>query len=135
MKPRLLNCLTICLFLAACSPVKDGALGRLHRYDANEYVLTVGLLHSARNIGSHCSQPEHALRLFQDLENKVDFFVTYTEGRPYNKRTTTLATDLRSMVVDTRNRSSMSEFFCQERSKNIVKAAEILRSAAGEKPE
>lgn len=130
-----LSAVVVCVVLTACAPVKDGALGRFHRYDANEYTLTVGILHAARSIESQCGATGGAKHMFENLKDRVGFFLTYAEGRPHNNRTVGLATDLRDMIADTANRNEMSEFFCQERAKNIVRASEILRSASGEKPE
>ena len=120
---------------AACTPVKDGALGQVHRYDTTEYNQTVQILYSAGRIGQHCSVSDQLSRSLQDLEDQVIFFKIYAEGRPYNSRTVSLASDLQKLITDTRARSEMSEFFCQERIKNIVRASEILRFASGEKPE
>ncbi len=135
MNPRNLSILAACLALTACGSLRDGALGRFHKYDANEYVLAVGIVVSARGVEKHCSNMATALSAVGEVGTKTDFFVAYVEGRPHNKRTLTMAQDLRAMVRDTEDKTTMSEFFCRERAKNIIKAAELLRTSSGEKPE
>lgn len=135
MNLRNLSLIIILTCTAACAPVRDGALGRFHRYDTTEYRQTVEILHSVQKIDQYCSSPDTLSQELQRLDDRVTFFKIYAEGRPYNSRTVSLVSDLQSLVTDTRARTQMSEFFCQERIRNIVRAAEILRSASGEKPE
>ena len=135
MRSKSLSTIAACLVLAGCGSLKDGALGRFHKYDANEYILTVEIVASARGVEKNCGDSATALTSVAEVRTKTDFLLIYAEGRPYNKSTLTMAQDLRSMIADTENKTAMSEFFCRERAKNIVKAAELLRSSSGEKPE
>lgn len=135
MNPRNLSIVAACVALTACGSLKDGALGRFHKYDANEYALAVGILVSTRELEKNCSNLATALSAVGEMSTKTDLFVTYLEGRPHNKRTLTMAQDLRAMIRDTEDKTTVSEFFCRERAKNMVKAAELLRTSSGEKPE
>lgn len=132
---KLLVTAIVTLNLVGCASLVDGVLGRYHNYDAHEYKLTVQVLHDARQLESVCADFDTVRGKLQDLSKQTKFMVTYTEGRRYNRRTHDMALALDRMVTDTAARDRMSTIFCRERSKNIVKAAEILRAASGEKPE
>jgi hypothetical protein len=121
--------------LTGCSTLIDGITGKYHNYDAVEYNLAVDLVVRSRGIEPRCSDAVVAKKEVQELGQRVDYFLAYTEGRPYNKRTNELAKKIKDMVTDTEKRDAMSPFFCRERAKNIVKAAEILRGSSGEKRE
>ena len=123
------------VMLTGCSTLVDGVLGKYHNYDAVEYNLSVDLVVRSRGIEPRCSDTASAKKEIHDLGQRVDYFVAYTEGRQYNKRTNELAKKMKDMVIDTEKRDIMSPFFCRERAKNIVKAAEIIRSSSGEKRE
>lgn len=135
MNLRNLSIILVCSTLVACSSLRDGVLGRFHKYDANEYALATGIVAESRSMDQTCGNLATAVSKAHDLGTKTDFFILYVEGRPYNKRTVTLARDLRTMLQDTEDRTEMSEFFCRERAKNIVKAAELIRTHSGGKPE
>jgi hypothetical protein len=120
------------LLFTGCASLVDGLLGRYHKYDSTEYTLAVDLVHHARALESKC--PNIQLEV-KDLRQRTSYFITYVEGRRYNKHTVDLGKSLDQILKDTESRNNMSPFFCRERSKNIVKATEVLRSTAGRKPE
>lgn len=132
---KLLISALVILTLAGCASIVDGVLGRYHNYDAHEYTLTVQMLHEARQLESACVDTDAVRNRLQELAKQTKFMITYTEGRKYNRRTHDMVLALDRMVTDTAARERMSLIFCRERSKNIVRAAEILRTASGEKPE
>lgn len=135
MNLRNLSVVLLCTTLVACSGLRDGVLGKLHKYDANEYALAAGIVAESRGMTQACGNLATAVSMARDIGAKTDFFIVYVEGRPYNSKTIALARDLRTMLTDTEDRTEMSEFFCRERAKNIVKAAELIRTHSGGKPE
>jgi len=128
----------IALTLTGCATsnsLLDGLLGRYHNYDPIEYAQTVNLVIDARSLEPACTDPETYRYHLSVLQTATQDLRAYAEGRPYNQRTVTLANSMDKLIADTASKDTMSAFFCRERSKNIVKAAEILRTASGEKPE
>jgi hypothetical protein len=121
--------------LTGCATLRDGLLGNYHLYDPLEYHMTVDLVIQARDIEKHCGNVADVKAHLVDMTNNVNYFMAYLEGRPHNARTMAMNQELKTMVLDTARRDSMSQFFCRERSKNIVQAAEILRSHSGGKKE
>lgn len=120
---------------ATSNTLIDGLLGRYHNYDAVEYQHTVNLVMQARGLEPSCAERDvMQYRLFS-LDNLADQLRAHAEGRPYNGRMVALTDTLIKMIQDTAKKSDMSEFFCQQRSRNIVKAAETIRTLSGEKPE
>lgn len=120
---------------ATSNTLIDGLLGRYHNYDAIEYAQTVNLVMNARTLEAACAEPDLYQYRLSNINNGARELRTYAEGRPYNSRTVELTDRLAKLVADTANKDGMSAFFCRERSKNIVKATEILRASSGEKPE
>lgn len=135
MNPRNLSIVLICSALVGCASFRDGVLGKFHKYDPNEYALATGLVVESRGMHNSCGNLATVVSKAHDIGAKADFFIAYVEGRPNNNKTVALARDLRSMLTDTEDRTEMSEFFCKERVKNIVKAAELIRTHSGGKPE
>jgi hypothetical protein len=125
----------IFVVLTGCSTLIDGIMGNYHNYDPIEYDRAVAQLVTARGLEAKCSTPGDYKATITHMASQLKYHQAYLEGRPYNKRTLELNGKLLSMVEDTAKRETMSAFFCKERSKNIVKAAEILRSSSGEKRE
>jgi 1-aminocyclopropane-1-carboxylate deaminase/D-cysteine desulfhydrase-like pyridoxal-dependent ACC family enzyme len=121
--------------LTGCTSTADGLLGRFHRFDSTEYAMTVDLVAEARSMTPQCENFAQAVESARNIARKADRLALYVGGRPYNSRTTELTKSLRDLATDTQYRDTMSEFFCRERSKNIIKAAEILMKHTGEKPE
>lgn len=127
----------IALTMTGCATTTllDGLLGRYHNYDPVEYAKTVDVVIKARVLEPTCSDQISFRQQLAELDQSVQELRAYAEGRPYNTRTVTLADAVSNIVKDTKSKEQISQFFCRERSKNIVKAAEILRTASGEKPE
>jgi hypothetical protein len=123
------------VFLAGCSTLKDGLFGNYHLYDPLEYHMTVDLVVKARDIEPRCSDTALLRGHLTDMANNVNYFMVYLEGRPYNSRTQAMTQELKTMVLDTARRETISVFFCRERSKNIVQATELLRAHSGGKKE
>jgi hypothetical protein len=123
------------VLLTGCSTLIDGIMGNYHNYDAVEYNHAVKQVVFARGLESKCSTPDAYKMMLDQMSHHLKYNQAYLEGRPYNKKTLELNNKLLGMVEDTAKRETMSAFFCKERSKNIVKAAEILRSSSGEKRE
>ena len=113
----------------------DGLLGRYHNYDPVEYGQTVHLVQEARTLESACEDRDLLQYKLYSMDNTVDQLRAYTEGRPYNNRLTELSDTLIGMIQDTVKKTEMSQFFCRQRAKNIVRAAETIRTLSGEKPE
>ena len=113
----------------------DGLLGRYHNYDPVEYGQTVHLVQQARTLESACEDRDLLQYKLYSMDNTVDQLRAYTEGRPYNNRLTELSETLIGMIQDTVKKTEMSQFFCRQRAKNIVRAAETIRTLSGEKPE
>jgi hypothetical protein len=124
--------IAVAVALTGCASLVDGLLGRYHKYDSNEYALTVDLVYRARALEKQCPSIQKDVA---DLKQRTEYFITYDEGRRYNKRTLELGESVLKILKDTESRTNMSAFFCKERSKNIVRATEILRDTAGRKPE
>lgn len=120
---------------ATSNTLLDGLLGRYHNYDPVEYGQTVHLVQQARNLETACEDRNMLQYRLYSLDNTVDQLRVYAEGRPYNGRLTELSDTLIGMIQDTVKKKEMSEFFCRQRSRNIVKAAETIRTLSGEKPE
>lgn len=128
----------VALTLTGCATSNtliDGLLGRYHNYDAVEYQHTVHLVMLARGIEQSCTDRDVLQYRLYSLDNTADQLRAHAEGRPYNGRMVQLTDTLIGMIQDTANKKQMSEFFCRQRSKNIVKAAETIRTMSGEKPE
>lgn len=123
------------ILLTGCSTLVDGIMGNYHNYDPVEYNQTVNQVVLSRSLESKCDQASEFQAVLQQMTLHLRYSQAYLEGRPYNKRTLELNRELLKMVEDTAKREKMSVFFCRERSKNIVKAAEILRDSSGEKRE
>ena len=123
------------VLLTGCSTFIDGIMGNYHNYDPIEYNTAVRQVMTARTLEGQCDRPESYKVSLDHMLHQLRYNQAYLEGRPYNKRTLELNGKLLSIVEDTAKRDKMSAFFCKERSKNIVKAAEILRSSSGEKRE
>ena len=113
----------------------DGLLGRYHNYDPVEYGQTVHLVQEARTLESACEDRDLLQYKMYRMDNTVDQLRAYTEGRPYNNRLTELSDTLIGMIQDTVKKTEMSQFFCRQRAKNIVRAAETIRTLSGDKPE
>ena len=113
----------------------DGLLGRYHNYDPVEYGQTVHLVQEARTLESACEDRDLLQYKLHSMDNTVEQLRAYTEGRPYNNRLTELSDTLIGMIQDTVKKTEMSQFFCRQRAKNIVRAAETIRTLSGEKPE
>ena len=113
----------------------DGLLGRYHNYDPVEYGQTVHLVQEARTLESACEDRDLLQYKLYRMDNTVDQLRAYTEGRPYNNRLTELSDTLIGMIQDTVKKTEMSQFFCRQRAKNIVRAAETIRTLSGDKPE
>ena len=120
---------------ATSNTLIDGLLGRYHNYDPVEYGQTVQLVQAARTLEAACEDRNLIQYKLYSMHNTVDQLRAYTEGRPYNSRLTQLSDTLIGMIQDTVKKQEMSEFFCRQRSRNIVKAAETIRALSGEKPE
>ena len=117
----------ISLLLTGCATsntLLDGLLGRYHNYDPVEYAHTVQVVLQARELEQQCADPEQLKSQLQSIQTTLTMQRTYTEGRPYNDRITQLTDELIKMVRNTADKEEMSEFFCRQRAKNIVKAAE-----------
>lgn len=128
----------ITLTLTGCattSSLVDGLLGRYHNYDPVEYGQTVHLVLQARALESACQDPNMFKYKLHSMDSTADQLQAYTEGRPYNKRMLEVTDALIGMIQDTVKKDSMSDFFCRQRAKNIVKAAETIRTLSGDKPE
>lgn len=123
------------VLLTGCSTLIDGIMGNYHNYDPVEYNQSVNQVVLARDLESKCERIDDYRIILQQMSYHLKYSQAYLEGRPYNKRTLELNAKLLGMVEDTAKREKMSTFFCKERSKNIVKAAEILRASSGEKRE
>lgn len=121
--------------LTGCATIKDGLFGNYHLYDALEYHMTVDLVVQARDLEQHCADTTKAKLHVVEMTNNVNYFLVYLEGRPHNTRTQAMTQELRKILLDTAKREQMSMFFCRERSRNIVQAAEILRGHSGGKKE
>lgn len=120
---------------ATSNTLIDGLLGRYHNYDPVEYGQTVHLVIEARALASACEDLNlYKYRLYS-MRNTVNQIRAYAEGRPYNTRLVELTDTLTSMIQNTVSKDQMSLFFCRERSKNIVTAAETVRTLSGDKPE
>lgn len=120
---------------ATSNSLIDGLLGRYHNYDAVEYQHTVNLVMQARGLEESCAERDVLQYRLFSLDNMADELRVHAEGRPYNSRMVNLTDSLIKMIQDTTKKSEMSEFFCRQRSRNIVKAAETIRTLSGEKPE
>ena len=120
---------------ATSNTLLDGLLGRYHNYDPVEYGQTVHLVQEARTLESACEDRDLLQYKLYSMDNTVDQLRAYTEGRPYNNRLTELSDTLIGMIKDTVKKTEMSQFFCRQRAKNIVRAAETIRTLSGEKPE
>ena len=120
---------------ATSNTLLDGLLGRYHNYDPVEYGQTVHLVQQARTLESACEDRDLLQYKLYSMDNTVDQLRAYTEGRPYNNRLTELSDTLIGMIQDTVKKTEMSQFFCRQRAKNIVRAAETIRTLSGEKPE
>ena len=120
---------------ATSNTLLDGLLGRYHNYDPVEYGQTVHLVQEARTLESACEDRDLLQYKLYSMDNTVDQLRAYTEGRPYNNRLTELSDTLIGMIQDTVKKTEMSQFFCRQRAKNIVRAAETIRTLSGEKPE
>jgi len=120
---------------ATTNTLLDGLLGRYHNYDPVEYGQTVHLVQEARTLESACEDRDLLQYKLYSMDNTVDQLRAYTEGRPYNNRLTELSDTLIGMIQDTVKKTEMSQFFCRQRAKNIVRAAETIRTLSGEKPE
>ena len=131
---KLLITLTVVL-LTGCSTLIDGIMGNYHNYDPIEYNHAVNQVVLARGLEERCTQIDQYKAVLGQMVYNLKYNQAYLEGRQYNKKTLDLNNKLLNMVEDTAKRETMSAFFCKERSKNIVKAAEILRSSSGEKRE
>ena len=113
----------------------DGLLGRYHNYDPVEYGQTVHLVQEARTLESACEDRDLLQYKLHSMDNTVEQLRAYAEGRPYNNRLTELSDTLIGMIQDTVKKTEMSQFFCRQRAKNIVRAAETIRTLSGDKPE
>ena len=120
---------------ATSNTLLDGLLGRYHNYDPVEYGQTVHLVQEARTLESACEDRDLLQYKLYRMDNTVDQLRAYTEGRPYNNRLTELSDTLIGMIQDTVKKTEMSQFFCRQRAKNIVRAAETIRTLSGDKPE
>ena len=120
---------------ATSNTLLDGLLGRYHNYDPVEYGQTVHLVQEARTLESACEDRDLLQYKLYSMDNTVDQLRAYTEGRPYNNRLTELSDTLIGMIQDTVKKTEMSQFFCRQRAKNIVRAAETIRTLSGDKPE
>ena len=120
---------------ATSNTLLDGLLGRYHNYDPVEYGQTVHLVQEARTLESACEDRDLLQYKLYSMHNTVDQLRAYTEGRPYNNRLTELSDTLIGMIQDTVKKTEMSQFFCRQRAKNIVRAAETIRTLSGDKPE
>ena len=120
---------------ATSNTLLDGLLGRYHNYDPVEYGQTVHLVQEARTLESACEDRDLLQYKLYSMDNTVDQLRAYAEGRPYNNRLTELSDTLIGMIQDTVKKTEMSQFFCRQRAKNIVRAAETIRTLSGEKPE
>ena len=120
---------------ATSNTLLDGLLGRYHNYDPVEYGQTVHLVQEARTLESACEDRDLLQYKLYRMHNTVDQLRAYTEGRPYNNRLTELSDTLIGMIQDTVKKTEMSQFFCRQRAKNIVRAAETIRTLSGDKPE
>ena len=120
---------------ATSNTLLDGLLGRYHNYDPVEYGQTVHLVQEARTLESACEDRDLLQYKLYSMDNTVDQLRAYAEGRPYNNRLTELSDTLIGMIKDTVKKTEMSQFFCRQRAKNIVRAAETIRTLSGEKPE
>jgi hypothetical protein len=120
---------------ATSNSLVDGLLGRYHNYDPIEYAQAVSLVVTARSLESACTDTGVYQYRLGALHDGAKDLRAYAEGRPYNQRTTELVDAIDKLIKDTASKETMSAFFCRERSRNITKAAEILRASSGEKPE
>ena len=120
---------------ATSNTLLDGLLGRYHNYDPVEYNQTVHLVQEARTLEAACEDRNLLQYKLYSMDNTVDQLRAYAEGRPYNGRLTELSDSLIVMIQETVKKKEMSEFFCRQRSRNIVRAAETIRALSGEKPE
>jgi hypothetical protein len=113
----------------------DGLLGRYHNYDPIEYAQAVSLVVTARSLETACADINVYRYRLDALHDGANDLRAYAEGRPYNQHTAELVDTINKLIKDTASKETMGAFFCRERSRNIVKATEILRAASGEKPE
>ena len=135
---KIMTTMLVSVALTGCATsntLLDGLLGRYHNYDPVEYGQTVHLVQEARTLEAACEDRNLLQYKLYSMDNTVDQLRAYAEGRPYNNRLTELSDTLITMIQDTVKKKEMSEFFCRQRSRNIVKAAETIRALSGEKPE
>lgn len=135
MNQKLLISLVVLTTISGCTSLRDGLLGHYHKYDAFEYQQTVQITKELRGLENSCDNLATVIQSVHSVNQRVEFLIAYAQGRPYNKHVTTQAQDLKKLLNDTQDRTAMSEFFCRERAKNIVKGAEILQTTSGSKPE
>lgn len=129
---------SITLTLTGCattSTLVDGLLGRYHNYDPVEYGQTVHLVLQARTLEAACQDTDMLKYKLYSMDNTADQLQAYAEGRPHNKRMIEVTDALIGMIQDTVKKDSISDFFCRQRAKNIVEAAETIRTLSGDKPE
>jgi hypothetical protein len=89
----------------------------------------------ARALESACQDTNMLKYKLYSMDSTADQLQSYAEGRPHNKRMIEVTNTLIGMIQDTVKKDNMSEFFCRQRAKNIVKAAETIRTLSGGKPE
>lgn len=135
MNQKLLLSIAIVSLLTGCASVRDGLFGRYHKYDSREYEQTVLIVEELRSLESNCGNQAVALQITHDVNKRMGLFVAYAQGRPHNQRIVSQAKDLQTMLTDTEDRTAMSEYFCKERAKNLVRGAQILQTTSGSKPE
>ena len=112
------------LLLTSCSMLN------FTKYDSNEYNATVKIVYHASVL--NCKD----IKTFQELHGSVHYYVLYTEGRKANARMNENAKGMLTVITETVNRgSNMSPFFCETRKVNLITAAKLLRTGAGEKLE
>lgn len=128
----------VALTLTGCATSNtliDGLLGRYHNYDPVEYGQTVHLVMQARTLEAACQDTNLLKYKLYSIDNAADQLRAYAEGRAHNTRLVAVTDTLIGMIQETVKKDSMSEFFCRQRSRNIVKAAETIRALSGDKPE
>lgn len=134
MKTLALAVLTA-LLLTSCTLVKSiDRLVRPPKFDNQEYSTLVDI----RQLAEHkeaCDNPEDQLLLAQQIRNKVDWAVKYSEHIPRNEESTQMLSILRGEVDKFVEHAKVkaNPTYCKLKLENVVEQSIVIQKALGDK--
>lgn len=106
-------------------------------FDNNEYLQSVKVRTKAQIIINKCANAEYVKTSLDDLKYNARLLKNYTEFIDYNEDAHSMASNLYTMIDDTRkiyDNKRVSVKYCEIKFETIINSASTIQKALGGKP-